>query len=195
MQQGNFIDVFLTRHVSGTYAHHQEHQIFSCGIWFSAPSFWMGDGVYGFDGAVRHHPHRSHDLRSVSQDNHPFTNSVQKTICRNSTSNVPDDGCMYPKHVQLRIHQQNYLVASSWHFNLFLTSQLGPSHVSPDICELSSYDVQKCSFILDMCERGSKDSSNTIRRYLASPSLFPVLPTQYKQNRKIIIYRPPRTSK
>jgi len=25
MQQGNFIDVFLARHVSGTYAHYQEH--------------------------------------------------------------------------------------------------------------------------------------------------------------------------
>ena len=25
MQQGNFIDVFLVRHVSGTYAHYQEH--------------------------------------------------------------------------------------------------------------------------------------------------------------------------
>jgi len=25
MQIGNFIDVFLARHVSGTYAHHQEH--------------------------------------------------------------------------------------------------------------------------------------------------------------------------
>jgi len=25
MQLGNFIDVFLARHVSGTYAHHQEH--------------------------------------------------------------------------------------------------------------------------------------------------------------------------
>jgi len=24
-QQGNFIEVFLARHVSGTYAHHQEH--------------------------------------------------------------------------------------------------------------------------------------------------------------------------
>jgi len=47
----------------------------SCSIWFSAPSFWMGGGlerrcvgrVYGADGAV-HHPHRTHDLRSVSQD-------------------------------------------------------------------------------------------------------------------------------
>jgi len=25
MQQSNFIDVFLTQHVSGTYAHHEEH--------------------------------------------------------------------------------------------------------------------------------------------------------------------------
>jgi len=25
MQQGNFIDIFLARHVSSTYAHHQEH--------------------------------------------------------------------------------------------------------------------------------------------------------------------------
>jgi len=25
MKQGNFIDVFLARHVLGTYAHHQEH--------------------------------------------------------------------------------------------------------------------------------------------------------------------------
>ena len=45
MQQGNFIDVFLARHVSGTYAHHQEHQMLSCSIWFSAPSFWMGGGL------------------------------------------------------------------------------------------------------------------------------------------------------
>ena len=26
MKQGNFIDIFLARHVSGTYAHHQELQ-------------------------------------------------------------------------------------------------------------------------------------------------------------------------
>jgi len=42
MQLGNFIDVFLARHVSGTYAHHQEHYMLSCSIWFSAPSFgWV----------------------------------------------------------------------------------------------------------------------------------------------------------
>ena len=28
MQLGNFIDVFLARHVPGTYTHHQEHQMF-----------------------------------------------------------------------------------------------------------------------------------------------------------------------
>ena len=44
MQQGNFINVFLARNVSGIYAHDQEHWILSCSIWFSAPSFWM-DGV------------------------------------------------------------------------------------------------------------------------------------------------------
>ena len=63
--------------------------------------------VYGADGA-RHHPHRTHDLRSSSQGHHPSKNSVQKTICCNSTSNAPDDGRMYPKHVELRIHQQNF---------------------------------------------------------------------------------------
>jgi len=68
--------------------------------------------VCGADGAVhrssrcaRHHPHRTHDLRSCSQDQHPPKNSVQKTICYKSTSNAPDDGRMYPKHVELRIHQ------------------------------------------------------------------------------------------
>ena len=35
----------------------------------------------------------------------PSKNSVQKTICCNSISNAPDDGPMYLKHVELRIHQ------------------------------------------------------------------------------------------
>jgi len=64
--------------------------------------------VYGADGAVRlsrHHPHRIQDPRSGSQNHHPSKNSVQKTICCNSTSNAPDDGRTYPKHVELRIHQ------------------------------------------------------------------------------------------
>jgi hypothetical protein len=70
----------------------------SYSIWFSAPSFWMGGGlesrcVYGAD------------THSGSQNHHPSKNSVQKTICCNSTSNAPNDGRMYPKHVELRIHQ------------------------------------------------------------------------------------------
>jgi len=88
----------------------------SCSIRFSAPSFRMGGGlenrcvgrVYGADCVVRvarHHPHRTHDLRGGSQDHHPSKYSVQKTICCNSTSNVPDDGLMYPKHIELRKHQ------------------------------------------------------------------------------------------
>jgi len=60
-------------------------------------------GVYDADGAV-HHPHRTHDPCSGSQDHHPSKNSVQKTICCNLTHNAPDDGRIYPKHVELRIH-------------------------------------------------------------------------------------------
>jgi len=60
MQLGNFVHVFLARHVSGTYAHHQEHYMLSCSIRFSALSVWMGGGlesrcvgrVYGADVAV-----------------------------------------------------------------------------------------------------------------------------------------------
>ena len=72
----------------------------SCSRWFSAPNFWMGGGglesrcvggVCSADGA-RQHPHRTHDLRSGSQDYHQSKNSVQKTICCNSTFNAPDDG-------------------------------------------------------------------------------------------------------
>ena len=61
--------------------------------------------VYGVDGAVRiplHHPHRTHDPRSGSQDHHPTTNWVQKTMCCNLTSNAPDDGRMRPKYVELK---------------------------------------------------------------------------------------------
>ena len=100
MQQGNFINVFLARHVSGTYAHHQEHYMLSCSIWFSAPSFWMVCGCC----RARQHPHRPHDQRSGSQGHHPSKHSVQKTVCCNSTSNAPDDGRMYPKNVELRIY-------------------------------------------------------------------------------------------
>ena len=65
MQEGNFINVFLARHVSGTYAHNQEHQTLRCSIWFSAPGGGLESRcvgrVCGADGAV-HHPHRTQRL-------------------------------------------------------------------------------------------------------------------------------------
>jgi len=56
-------------------------------------------------GTARHHPNRTHDPRSGSQDHHPSTNSVQKTICCNLASSAPEGGRMRSKHVELRIHQ------------------------------------------------------------------------------------------
>ena len=73
--------------------------------------------VCGADGAV-HHPHHTRDLCSGSQDHHQSKNSVQKTICCNSTSNAPDDGRMCPKHVELRIYQYNYLTPEISHLIL-----------------------------------------------------------------------------
>ena len=77
----------------------------NCSVWFSAPSFLMGGGlesrcvglgrVCGADGAMRrHHPYRTRDPRSGSQDYHPSKNSVQKTIRCSLTSNAPDGGRM-----------------------------------------------------------------------------------------------------
>jgi len=67
-----------------------------------------------------HHPHRTHDLRSGSQDQHPSTNWVQKTICCFLTSSALDDGRIRPKKTcRAKKTSVNYLVASSWHFTLF----------------------------------------------------------------------------
>ena len=83
----------------------------SCSIWFSAPSFWMGGGfespcvgrVYGARSHVTiRTAHRTY-AAALKTTTHP-KNSVQKTTCYNSTSNAPDDGRMYPKHVELRNH-------------------------------------------------------------------------------------------
>ena len=79
MQQVNFIDVFLARHVLGTYAHHQEHQMLSCSIRFSAPSFWMGGGlqsccvgrVYSAQGTVR--TARTTYVAALKTTTHPET--------------------------------------------------------------------------------------------------------------------------
>jgi len=79
----------------------------SCSIWFTESSILMGGGlesrcvgrVYGANGAV-HGTIRT--VYSCSQDLNPSKYWVQKTICCNSTSNAPDEGRMYPKHVELR---------------------------------------------------------------------------------------------
>jgi len=132
MQLGNFIDVFLARHVSGTYAHHQvqvarhhphrTHELRSGSqdsTATSAPYTRTTQRLSRQHSNIRtvhtnyaaalktaqQHPHRTHELRSGSQVHHPSTNSVQKTTCCSSTCNAPDDGRMYPKHVELRIHQ------------------------------------------------------------------------------------------
>jgi len=60
IQLGNFIDVFLARHISGKYAHHQEHWMLNCSIWFSAPSFWMGGDLQSRCAATRTAPSAPH---------------------------------------------------------------------------------------------------------------------------------------
>ena len=64
----------------------------SCSMWFSAPSFWTGGGFESHCVGRVCGGHRTHDLRSGSQDQQSSKNSVQKTICCNSTSDAPDDG-------------------------------------------------------------------------------------------------------
>ena len=80
----------------------------SCSIWLSAPSFWMDGGL---------------ESSCVGRTTYAAATTIhrqtRKTICCNSTSNAPDDGLMRPKHVEPRIRQYNYLVASGWHFTLF----------------------------------------------------------------------------
>jgi hypothetical protein len=71
------------------------------------------EGVCSADGTVRlarHHPHRTRDLRSGSQDHHPSKNSVQK----NHTN----------KHVDLiEVIHSIIIVASSWLFMLLSMEQ------------------------------------------------------------------------
>jgi len=141
MQQGNFINEYLARNVSGTYAHHQEYQMLSCSIWFSAPytrptkRLSSSPPIQKF-GAVNHMlqhniqcywwwtyvpetcqakntpiklpsgtictVHTTH-AAALKTTTHPKLGV--EPICCNTTSNATDDGRVYPKHVELRIHQ------------------------------------------------------------------------------------------
>ena len=106
-----FIYCWITLHVSGVHRSHiRSTWNCSCSLWYR--SYYMGSKLLqewpkedDWGRMARHHPHRTHDLRSCYEDHHPSKNSVQQTIRFNSTSNAPDDGRMYPKHVELRIHQ------------------------------------------------------------------------------------------
>jgi hypothetical protein len=74
----------------------------------------------------------------------PFT--AQNATCCNTRSNAPDDGRKRPRHVELKEHKQDYLVASSWFFLLNIgfkynmdgknNSQISPGYVR---------DVPNCS--------------------------------------------------
>jgi hypothetical protein len=86
----------------------------SCSIWFSAPSFWMGGGLesrcvsraYGADDAVRMAPSTPHTRPTQRLSRPPPIQKLgAQNKCCNSTSNAPDDVRMYPKHVELIIHQ------------------------------------------------------------------------------------------
>jgi len=147
----------------------------SCSVWFSAPSFWMGGGlesrcvggVYGADGAVHHHSSK---------------NSVQKTICCNSKSNARDDGRMYSKHVELRIHQYNYLVASILHFTVFYeedarsdNSQIYETDWVPGFCVHITVFMLHCSwfceFLIDSAYR-REHMENKMRNNFSQTSCF-----------------------
>ena len=87
----------------------------SYSLWYFEPGFCMVGGfgsrcvvhVYRAHVAVcdTKHAHSKHDISSVSQNHHTTKISFQKVTCFNETSNALDDGCMYPKHIELRIHQ------------------------------------------------------------------------------------------
>jgi len=76
--------------------------------------------VSGLEGAVRL-PNLTHDLPSGSQDHHPSTNSVQKSVSCNLTSSAPGDGLMRPKHVELKKLQQITLLHQAV-ISLYFTS-------------------------------------------------------------------------
>jgi len=117
MQQGNFINVFLAQHVSGTYAHHQEHCMLSCSVWFSAPSFWMSGGlesrcigrVCGADAAMQLQLHSTIRTAHTTYAAALKTTTHPKTRCRKQYAATQHamlliDGHVYLKHVELRIH-------------------------------------------------------------------------------------------
>ena len=85
-----------------------------CSIWFCAPSFWKGDGferrcvgrVCGADGVVQgtiRDIHTTH-AAALKTTTHPKTR-CRKPYAATQRLMLLMMGVMYPKHVELRIHQ------------------------------------------------------------------------------------------
>jgi len=102
MQLGNFIDVFLARHVLGAYALHEEHLMLGCSVWVSAPSFWIGTASHGTIRTV--HTTYAAALKTTANP---------KTRCRN-----PYAATQHQMLLMMGVCTRNMssLVASSWHF-------------------------------------------------------------------------------
>jgi len=97
MQLGIFIDVFLARHVSGTYAHHQGHLMLSYSIRFSAPSFCVGGGldsrcvgrVCGADGAVSSFCRFFGDAAIIISSHHHFLTPWSRVLLEKLVKKFP----------------------------------------------------------------------------------------------------------
>jgi hypothetical protein len=114
MQQGGIINIFLVRHVSGTYAHHQEqwnvelHHMVYCTEFLDG---WSWEPLHrscvrcGWCRASHGTIRTAHTTYAAALKNitHPKTR-CRKPYAATQHSIAPDDGRMYPKHVELRIH-------------------------------------------------------------------------------------------
>jgi len=88
----------------------------SCSIWFSAPNFWMGGGlesrcvgrVYGADGAVRHHPHRTHGLEKTHLARCVFSKPCTKLMlhCNHRSGHLKTE--QTESLFQVRRHLENW---------------------------------------------------------------------------------------
>jgi len=72
---------------------------------------------------------------SGALESHLSIHSVQKTIRCNSTSNAPDDGRMYPKHVELEYINKITLLHQVGISNYFMRKMYGQTTLNTLTCE------------------------------------------------------------
>ena len=139
-------------------------------------------------GWSRHHPHRTHDLRSGSQDHHPSTNWEQKTICCNLTSDAPDDGRVYPKHVEVKklqlitlLHQ----VGSSLYFIYLFNFSLYIIIIIIIIIIFWKRDSTACSIMRLRTERSENRLPARTRLFLLAEHV-PTIPGIHLDGRRLI---------